>query len=109
MKLEAGTFCPLIKKDCIGIKCNWFIHVRGTNPNTGLEVDEWDCSVKWLPTLLIETSQQVRSGTAATESFRNEMVKASHDTINTMVGIANHTSKNINHNMPQLLDYQDDQ
>jgi hypothetical protein len=50
--------------------------VRGTNPNTGKEVDEWGCAITWLPLLLIENSQQQRHTGAAVESFRNEMVRA---------------------------------
>lgn len=76
MQLKPGDFCPLIKKDCLGIKCNWYTQVRGTNPNTGKEVDEWGCAITWLPVLLIENSQQQRQTGAAVESFRNEMVKA---------------------------------
>jgi len=76
MELKPGDFCPLIKKDCIGIKCSWFTQVRGLNPNTGKEVDNWGCAVAWLPVMLIENSQQQRSTGAAVESFRNEMVKA---------------------------------
>jgi hypothetical protein len=49
--------------------------VRGNNPQTGESVDEWGCSLTWLPTLLIEGSQQTRQAGAAIESFRNEMVK----------------------------------
>lgn len=52
------------------------MQIRGANPNTGAEVDEWGCSVAWLPVLMIENSQQQRSTGAAVESFRNEMVKA---------------------------------
>ena len=74
MKVENGNFCPLIKKDCIGLKCSWCIQLRGTNPQTGEPVDEWDCAVKWLPMLLIENAKEVRQGAAATESFRNELV-----------------------------------
>lgn len=76
MKLEPGNFCPLIQADCKGIQCSWFTQVRGTNPNTGKEVDEWGCAVTWLPVLLIENAQQSRQSGAAIESFRNEMVKA---------------------------------
>lgn len=76
MKIEPGIYCPLIKKDCIGIKCSWFTQVRGTNPNTGKDVDEWGCAVTWLPVLLIENAQQSRQSGAAMESFRNEMVNA---------------------------------
>jgi hypothetical protein len=76
MKLEQGKYCPLIKKDCIGIKCSWFMQIRGMNPNTGQEVNEWGCAVAWMPMLTIENSQQQRSTSAAVESFRNEVVKA---------------------------------
>ena len=47
----------------------------GKNPNTGQEVNQWDCGVTWLPMLLIEGSQQTRQTGSAIESFRNEMVK----------------------------------
>jgi hypothetical protein len=76
MQIKPGAYCPLIKKDCIGLQCSWFTQVRGTNPNTGKEVDEWACAISWLPVLLIENSQQQRSTGTAVESFRNEMVKA---------------------------------
>lgn len=76
MKLEPGKFCPLIKKDCIGLQCSWFMLVRGKHPQTGEDVDEWNCAVTWLPVLLIENSQQQRQTGAAVESFRNEVVKA---------------------------------
>ena len=76
MEIKPGNYCPLIKKDCIGLQCAWFTQVRGHNPNTGKEVDEWACAITWLPVLLIENSQQQRSTGAAVESFRNEMVKA---------------------------------
>lgn len=74
--MKPGDFCPLIKKDCLGIKCSWFTQMRGTNPNTGKDVDEWGCAITWLPVLLVENSQQQRQTGAAVESFRNEMVNA---------------------------------
>ncbi len=76
MEIKPGNYCPLLKKDCIGLQCAWFTQVRGHNPNTGKEIDEWSCAIAWLPVLLIENSQQQRSTGAAVESFRNEMVKA---------------------------------
>ena len=80
MQLKPGTFCPLIKGECKGLQCNWFTQVRGTNPNTGKDVDEWGCAVTWLPVLLIENSQQQRHTGAAVESFRNEKVRANEAT-----------------------------
>lgn len=73
MKLETGKFCPLIKKDCIGLKCSWFTQVRGTNPQSGSEVDEWACAIAWMPMLQINTANEVRQGAAATEGLRNEV------------------------------------
>lgn len=75
MKLEHGNYCPLLKKDCIGLQCSWLTKMRGMNPNTGEEVDEYACAIAWLPMLLVENSQQQRQTGAAVESFRNEMVK----------------------------------
>lgn len=76
MKIEPGKFCPLIKKDCIGIQCNWFIQLRGKHPQSGADVDEWGCAIAWMPILLIEGAKETRQGAAAIESFRNEMVRA---------------------------------
>jgi hypothetical protein len=50
--------------------------IRGKDPQSEKEIDEWGCSMAWLPILMIENSQQQRSTGAAVESFRNEMVKA---------------------------------
>ena len=79
MKLEQGKYCPLIKKDCIGLQCSWFTQIRGMNPNTGEPVDEWGCAITWMPMLLIENSQQQRSTGSAVESFRNEVVKGNRE------------------------------
>jgi hypothetical protein len=76
MQIKPGNFCPLIKKDCVGIQCSWFTQMRGNNPNTGKEIDEWSCAMTWLPVLLVENSQQQRQTGAAVESFRNEMTTA---------------------------------
>lgn len=85
MELKNGNYCPLIKKDCIGLQCSWFTQVRGINPNTGKDVDEWSCAIVWLPVLLIENSQQQRSTGAAIESFRNEMVKSNETTVQVLL------------------------
>jgi len=80
MELKPGNFCPLVKEDCLQLKCAWFTQIRGKNPQTGADVDEWGCAVTWLPMLMIENSQQQRQTGAAVESFRNEMVKANETT-----------------------------
>ena len=71
----------LIGEDCLGLKCSWFTQIRGTHPQTGQEIDEWGCAVTWVPTLLIENSQQQRQTGAAVESFRNETLSRISQTI----------------------------
>jgi hypothetical protein len=75
-KIKQGNYCPLIKKDCIGLKCAWFTQMRGTNPNTGDPVDEWGCAITWMPFMAVEIAQKSNQTGAAVESFRNEVVTA---------------------------------
>lgn len=84
MEIKPKSNCPLDGfNPCRQLDCAWFIQIRGHNPNTGKEIDEWACSMAWMPILMIENSQQQRSTGAAVESFRNEMVKANE--VNTAV------------------------
>ena len=77
MKIEPKNQCPLNNfEPCKQLDCAWFLKIRGSNPNTGEDMDDWGCSMSWLPILLIENAQMNRQTGAAVESFRNEMVKA---------------------------------
>lgn len=77
MKIESKPNCPLNNfEPCKQLECAWFMKIAGTSPNTGKEIEEWGCSMAWLPILMIENSQQQRQTGAAVESFRNEMVRA---------------------------------
>ena len=87
MKIEPKNQCPLNNfEPCKQLDCAWFLKVTGKNPNTGADVDEWGCSMAWMPILLIENSQQQRSTGAAVESFRNEMVRGNE--LNTQIMMA---------------------
>ena len=94
--LKNGTFCPLIKKDCVGLTCAWYTRVQGYDMNSGNQVDNYECAISWLPMLLIENSGQQRQTGAAVESFRNEMVKANE--VNTQLILAASESQ-----QPKLL------
>jgi hypothetical protein len=77
VKIEPKANCPLHNfEPCRQLDCAWFLKIRGSNPNTGEDVDDWGCAIAWLPVLMIENSQQQRQTGAAVESFRNEMVKS---------------------------------
>ena len=70
------TICPLINEECREHGCTFYARLQGINPQTGVETDEYMCTIVTIPLLLIENSKrQIETG-AAVESFRNEMVAA---------------------------------
>jgi|TARA_Y100000052_G_C2934901_1_gene76774 hypothetical protein len=96
MKIKAGNYCPLLQKECIGLQCAWITQIRGMDPQTGEDVDEWDCAIKWLPFLLIEnTKKNIESG-AAVESFRNEVVQR----MDKPMPVSERTMQTINESIP---------
>ena len=72
---DKGMICPLHKKDVSQVchKCSWYTQIRGKNPQSTQEIDEWGCAIAWGPILAIEIAQKTNSVGAAVESFRNEM------------------------------------
>lgn len=77
MKIEPKNNCPLDSfNPCRQLDCAWFIKIAGHNPNTGAEVEDWGCSMAWMPIIMIENNQMQRQTGSAVESFRNEMVRA---------------------------------
>jgi hypothetical protein len=89
MKIEPKANCPLHNfEPCKQLDCAWFLKIRGSNPNTGEDVDDWGCAIAWMPVLLIENSQQQRQTGAAVESFRNEMVKSNESSQQLLISAA---------------------
>lgn len=74
-RLPDKDVCPLLKSACIEGRCKFWTHVQGKHPQTGADVDRFDCAISWGPTLLIENASRVRQSSAAIESFRNEVVR----------------------------------
>lgn len=78
--MDTTVTCPLgatceDARDGKLVRCRWFVLVRGQHPQTGEELDHWDCAIAWLPVLSVEMARTNRGQTAALESFRNEMVR----------------------------------
>ena len=87
---DEGRDCPLHKVDMSKVchRCPLWVLIRGKHPQTNEELDHWNCSLAWLPVLLIENSQQQRGTAAAVESFRNEVVKESQASNQAMAALA---------------------
>jgi hypothetical protein len=69
-----GNDCETIKDNEV-VRCQWYIALKGKDPQSEDVIDKWNCAMSWLPILLIENAQTNRGQTQALESFRNEMVK----------------------------------
>lgn len=70
-------YCPHWRKKMAAVchTCPLWTEISGTNPQTGEVVRNWNCALAHMPMLVIETSRAARSGAAATENFRNEVIK----------------------------------
>lgn len=74
--------CPAtgFTRSCREVLAQWtcpkYVHIIGTDPQTGQSVDKYGCKDSFEHMLSIENTQQVRQTGAAIESFRNEVVKA---------------------------------
>ena len=94
-----GAKCEEVKTDGgkqYIARCPWYVMVRGTDMNTGKEIDDWGCAIAWMPTLTINTANESRKGVAATESFRNEVVAQNNMTQQIMrLGIAKREERQI--------------
>ena len=99
MKLEVKNNCPLNNfEPCKMFDCASFVQIRGSDPNTGEEVDDYAGAMAWTSMLLIENSLHARQTGAAVESFRNEMVKGAQESQKLLLAsmeIQNGTPENI--------------
>lgn len=81
-----GSKCEELKDNQI-FRCAWYIHLKGKNPQTNEETDEWSCAIAWLPLMMVEIAQTNRGTSAAVQSMRNEVV-ARQDLFNGLVSSA---------------------
>lgn len=92
---DKAPMCPLIKADCMQDKCMFWVHLRGQHPQTGADMDMPDCSIKWLPVLLIENSKETRQAAAAVESLRNENVTTGQQITGALMQVASANSQQL--------------
>jgi hypothetical protein len=85
--MSKGPVCPLLKKPCIEHGCKFWVHITGMHPQSGAKVDHFDCSIAWLPVLLVEATRTTGGVQAAVESMRNEVVQR-QDSLNNAVALS---------------------
>ena len=75
---DDGTKCPLWQKPRVKVchACAWYNLVRGKHPQTGSDVDTWDCAIALMPMLTIENAMVNRQTTATVDALRKEVAEA---------------------------------
>lgn len=70
---DEGMICPFHRLPMAEVchKCPLWVEVQGKHPQTDENVDRWDCSIAFVPMLLIYNAREVADGVKATLSFRN--------------------------------------
>ena len=86
--------CPLHKQTMAMVchACPWWQYVRGKHPQSEEEIDRWDCSIAFLPMLLIENSQRQMQTAKAVNTVAAEMQKTDQQsaaTISTLITLLN--------------------
>lgn len=69
--------CPLWKKpmDQVCHTCPLWTKVRGKNPQDHEIIDRYDCSLAWLPLLLLENSQRQIQTAASVQGVADQIKK----------------------------------
>lgn len=70
------NFCPFIGKKCVEIKCKFWTHLQGKNPQGEGVIDKFGCAIEFLPILLVENAQMIRQTAASTDKVANQVQKS---------------------------------
>jgi len=84
MACPLGVECREVKDNVIH-QCTWLVNIQGKHPQSEEVVDEYRCSMAWMPILLVENAQTNRGQTEALEGFRNAMVNQNNSLLNVAI------------------------
>jgi len=76
---DEGMICPFHHQSMASVchLCPLWQLIRGKHPQTGEDIDAWNCALAHLPMLLINSANETRMGVAATQQVANVMLRAS--------------------------------
>ena len=53
------------------ISCRFWTHLAGKDPQSEKQIDQWDCSISWLPVLMIENAQMTKQVATGVDKTTN--------------------------------------
>ena len=80
-KVGSG-YCPLWRKPLSRVchTCEWYVQIKGKDPQGEQTFDHWGCAIAWMPILQIEGTQQSRQAGASSDKVATEVAKL-HETM----------------------------
>lgn len=94
--MEKKMICPLMMSECLKDgklingevhACQFWINVRGKDPETGDPINREECTITAIPLLLLENAKMQYQTGAAIESLRNETVNSGVNAARTLLGM----------------------
>ena len=87
-------------------KCRKWVHFLGHNPQTGKDVDVWDCRDHLDHFFNLQVVQATRQATASIDALRKEVAESNDQSVVGALSQLNHTLARANngHDMPALID-----
>ena len=79
---------PLSEDKINRLRCRWWQHIYGKDPQTEKLVDEFDCSIAWLPVTTVETSQMAHQTSASVDKVANVMNRNLSRMVRGMIAVA---------------------
>jgi hypothetical protein len=77
------VYCPLWRKPMCKVchTCAFYVKGESVNQATGQRSENWSCAIPMGVIMQSETKTQIIQHAAATESLRNELVRAADNTL----------------------------
>jgi hypothetical protein len=97
-----GSCCEEIKDNTL-TRCAWYTKLIGKDPQSNKDIDEWRCSMAWIPLLLVEVASTSRANGDAAISTRDEITKR-QDFFNSIVVHQIKKSKNLKHSHTPIVE-----
>lgn len=64
---------PASKQGCIQHECEFYINIMGAHPQTGELINDFRCSISFLPVLMVENSNQQRQTASEVSKVANQI------------------------------------
>lgn len=73
---KSGKLCPLWRAPCKEHGCCWYEQIKLIHPQTGVEIDKWDCVVKHQFTATMGVGKEASHTTASVDKLHNGLTEA---------------------------------